>query len=371
MKINICGDFTTKGSGINSVKSGTAFSSGILNLFSSADLNIVNLESPVVEENCSPIKKIGPALKTNKETISYLQKCRVGMVTLANNHFCDYGYDGVKETIESLDEYQIKHVGGGRNYDEIRDVAIFNYDDQKIALLNYCENEFSTLTSWGASSLDTIDVYQDLQKLKDTTDVRILIIHGGHEGYNLPSPRMKKLYRFFIDAGATVVINHHQHCFSGWEEYHSGYIFYGLGNFFFDSINSKISKKWNYGYICSLDISKSGGAKFQLLPYKQCLDVKSVILLDGEEKEKFDTEISMLNDIIKSDGSLQACFLQFCSSQITNIETSFSPWQNRILQALCRRNLLPSFVSGFKKLEMLNKLRCESHRDVAIEVFKK
>ena len=28
------------------------------------------------------------------------------------------------------------------------------------------------------------------------------------------------MYRFFIDASADAVINHHQHCYSGYEEYH-------------------------------------------------------------------------------------------------------------------------------------------------------
>ena len=38
--------------------------------------------------------------------------------------------------------------------------------------------------------------------------------------------------------------------------------------------------------------------------------------------------------------------------------------------ALCRRGFLPNFLGDKKKLNIMNKLRCESHKDVASEVFK-
>ena len=42
---------------------------------------------------------------------------------------------------------------------------------------------------------------------------------------------MKETYRFFVDCGADAVINHHQHCYSGYEYYKDKFICYGLGNF--------------------------------------------------------------------------------------------------------------------------------------------
>lgn len=42
---------------------------------------------------------------------------------------------------------------------------------------------------------------------------------------------MQEIYRFFVDIGADAVINHHQHCYSGYEVYKEKPIFYGLGNF--------------------------------------------------------------------------------------------------------------------------------------------
>ena len=75
--------------------------------------------------------------------------------------------------------------------------------------------------------MNPISIYYDLLEARKNADIIICITHGGHEGYNLPSPRMQSLYRFSIDCGADVVVNHHQHCYSGYEQYHNGYIFFG------------------------------------------------------------------------------------------------------------------------------------------------
>lgn len=40
---------------------------------------------------------------------------------------------------------------------------------------------------------------------------------------------MKELYRFLVDCGADAVINHHQHCFSGYEIYNEKPIFMDSG----------------------------------------------------------------------------------------------------------------------------------------------
>ena len=64
---------------------------------------------------------------------------------------------------------------------------------------------------------------------------------------------MMETYRFFIEVGADAVVNHHQHCFSGYEIYKNKPIFYGLGNFSFDGIGS--GDRWSSGYIVTLNFS--------------------------------------------------------------------------------------------------------------------
>src|SRR5690554_8220427 len=77
-----------------------------------------------------------------------------------------------------------------------------------------------------------------IKEAKATHDKVIVIIHGGHEYYNLPSPRMQKQYRFYAEQGADIIISHHTHCISGKEVYKGVPIYYSLGNFLFTNTSS-------------------------------------------------------------------------------------------------------------------------------------
>jgi poly-gamma-glutamate capsule biosynthesis protein CapA/YwtB (metallophosphatase superfamily) len=76
--------------------------------------------------------------------------------------------------------------------------------------------------------MDIIDNANQIKEAKATHDKVIVIVHGGHEYYNLPSPRMQKQYRFYADQGADFVVGHHTHCISGYEVYNGVPIYYSL-----------------------------------------------------------------------------------------------------------------------------------------------
>lgn len=371
MKLIICGDFVTAGRGMDAVRNSTALSSEVVELLEEADFSIVNLEAPVADASDSPIRKVGPHLRTSLETLKYLKLCGVDVVTLANNHFYDYGREGVCKTIEACEEFGLLHVGGGRTEEERQSILYIEKDDTRVAILNYCESEFSVVDGEGSNPIDPIHVYRDLQLAKENSDYRIVICHGGHEGYQLPSPRMKDWYHFFVEAGADIVCNHHQHCFSGIEQYQGGMIFYGLGNFFFDDHRPvrQRSDIWNFGYMVSLNITK-GEINASVIPYKQCVNDASTVLLDLNEKIQFEEEFSKFSSIINDDERLASTFNVMCKQQQRNFLVWFSPFTNRILMALCRRKLIPSFINQKKRLQLLNILRCEAHHDIAENILK-
>lgn len=377
MKVNICGDFAAIGDGLDAVRNGSALSPQIVDMFMSSDLNIVNLESPVATDKRAAIHKVGPNISTSAMTVALLKHCHVNLVTLANNHFYDYGIHGVSETIKTLKDNEIDYIGGGLDPKDISKIYYYEKDGCRIAILNYCETEFSiTGTSIhtghsGSNQLNPIGVYKDLQTAKKNSDYRIVICHGGHEGFQLPSPRMKEWYRFFVESGADIVCNHHQHCFSGSESYKGGMIFYGLGNFFFDDFRPvrNRSSLWNYGYVVAIDITEHG-IKPHVVPYKQCLDIKTVSLLSDLEIVQFKKEMAGLSAVISDDDKLLLEFAKWCRSMSGDVMANFSPYSNRILKALCKRRLLPTFLIRAKCLKLYNTIRCESHREVAMEVLR-
>lgn len=364
MTITIAGDFATTYRGLNAIERGNAFSEEIVALLKNSDLSIVNLESPVAEGECKPIEKVGPNLRTNRIAIKFLKESGVDVVTLANNHFFDYGEKGVIQTIECLEDNCIRYVGGGRSENEKRHILYVETDDSKVAILNYCEAEFSVRNGGGSNHIDPICVYHDIQEAKSKASFILVITHGGHEGYNLPSPRMQELYRFFIDAGANIVVNHHQHCYSGYEDYHAGKIYYGLGNFFFDEPEDA-DKLWVEGFILQLEIKKKYLTNSIMKPYVQCTkEHVEVRLMKDNEKEEFNNNIDALNTIICNKERLREMFIKYGKSKSTNYRTIFAPYSNRILKALCKRGLLPSFFTRKRKMIALNNVQCESHRDL-------
>jgi len=371
MKITICGDFVPIARGVEAVRNKTALGGDVVNLLQQSDISIVNLECPVAEPNEACIIKNGPHLSTTPDTVKYLKECGVDAVTLANNHFYDHGRNGVQHTIDACNANDVQYVGGGLSKDEVSKILYIEKKGLKVAVLNYCESEFSVQTNEGSNPSNSVRAYDDIKEAKENNAVYIIVItHGGHEGYNLPSPRMKQLYRYFIDLGANSVINHHQHCFSGYEEYHGGTIFYGLGNFFFDDHRAKRNRSdiWNSGYMVSLELSRDT-VIHEIIPYEQCQESAITQLLNEKRNMEFAETIEKINTIILDDSKLQQSFNGWCRKQKNVMLTWFSPYSNRILMALCRRGLLPMFLPSVKRMQILNTIRCESHRDVVLNLF--
>lgn len=327
------------------------------------DYSLVNLESPIVEGMSKPIKKAGPCLKCSANVIDAIKFLGFSGVTLANNHFYDYGEAGALNTFKRLDCGGIDYVGAGRNLTEASRTLYRTIGGKKVAFINCCEHEFSLATdeTAGSNPLDIINQYNTIKDAKSQADTIIVIVHGGMEMYQLPSPRMVKTYRFFIDAGADAVVNHHQHCYSGYEYYHCKPIVYGLGNFCFDW-EGKRNSIWNEGYLLKLLIDDSA-IKIELVPYEQCNEMPHVSLV-SIDKSKFNEKITEINHIIADNEKLVDHYHMFLTQTWRNYDYDVANlFSNRYLQALFRRGMIPSFISKRKLISILNAVRCESHRD--------
>lgn len=327
-----------------------------------ADYSIINLECPIASEENKPISKIGPNLKCSEKGIKALLWAGFDCVTLANNHFYDYGDGGVANTILTCKKYGIDHVGGGENIIEASKVLYKQIEGKVLAIVNCCEREFSIATesTGGSNPLNPVQQYYSIEEARKKADVVAVIVHGGNEHYQLPSPRMKEVYRFFIDAGADMVVNHHQHCYSGYEIYNKKPIFYGLGNFCFDNPNHRNST-WNKGYMVMVDTERLDD--FKVIPYNQCDELPKVSLINETESKHIHKEIEKLNTIIMDDNSLVKSYNTFLGTEYQYMLFGFEPYMSsRLFRALYIRKLLPSFLSKHKVNWLINFIGCESHQ---------
>lgn len=363
MKILVAGDFRSSKRTVEFIEN-RDFSSvlqEIVPITQAADYAIVNYEAPVVTGNYKPIQKCGPNLKSSILDLEAIKYAGFDMVTLANNHIMDYGDAGLHDTITYCHKYGIDTVGVGENIIEASRIAYKTFDKDTLAIINCCEHEFSIAEygSAGANPLDPIQQYYKIQEAKQNAKYVLVIVHGGHEHYQLPSSRMVDTYRFFIDAGADAVINHHQHCFSGYEYYKSKPIVYGLGNLCYDADEYRNSV-WNEGYMAMLNVNEDN-ISLETIPYIQNNDVAGVFIL--KDRNGFDHKINELNNIIANRQTLIKKQKDYYQSQCHITSIKLEPYTNRILRALRMRNLIPSMLSHRKITEIQNIVECESHRD--------
>ena len=176
---------------------------------------------------------------------------------------------------------------------------------------------------------------------------------------------MKELYHFFIDLGADTVVNHHQHCYSGYECYKGKPIFYGLGNFCFDTINTNLYG-WNEGFMASLEFAR-GEVSYMISPYEQC---KKSPVVSSLPRESFNTEIDKLNKIICDDKKLAAEVSRYYCDSMNMVKETLEPVQNKYLAALIHRGWWPSSWSKKWMIRLQNYILCEAHRD-KVEYFLK
>lgn len=325
-----------------------------------ADYSIVNFECPICTGAKKPIEKVGPNHKCSDSVIGAIQYAGFSGVTLANNHFRDFGDEGCENTLQLLDANGIDHVGGGMNVAEAAHILYRDVKGLRLAIVNCCEHEFSIATerSAGSNALNPIEQYYSIKETRGKADYVLVIVHGGHEMWQLPSPRMKQTYHFFIDAGADAVVNHHQHCFSGYEIYKGKPIVYGLGNFCFDKPNY-FKGLWEYGYMVEINTETNA---ISLIPYEQCGDKPTIKLI--EDKTSFFEQINKLNAIILNNDLLVEEANKYYNSKHNRAVFSLEPYSNKFLKRLYFHKILPSFMSKRKKLLLYNMLACESQQDI-------
>lgn len=335
-------------------------------IIQSVDYAIVNFESPVVVREAKPIEKTGPNLRCSEKAMECVAQAGFHCVTLANNHFRDFGQIGVEDTIDTCEKLNIDYVGGGKNTQAANQVLYKTINEQVLAIINVCENEWSIAFNYhgGSNPLNPIKTYYAICEAKKNADYVLVIVHGGIEGYNLPTPRMQETYRFFIDTGADAVLNHHQHCYSGYENYHGKPIFYGLGNFCFDTTNTYRDDLWINGYLVELQFSES--IHFAIFPYKQCDENTPAVVMQSKTGLNVAT-IEQLNSIIADENQLEQRYNNLVSKSRSIATNILAPYSPGFFQKLYGKGMLPSFVTRYRKKQLLAHIQCESHRDTLLQ----
>jgi hypothetical protein len=222
----------------------------------SADVVVGQLEIPYTT------RVLNPARGRDPNIIGVLSSVNFSVLTFIGNHTADMGATGVEDSIAAVRKYGMEIVGAGMNITEARKSVVIERNGVRFGFLGYncvgpketwatperpgCayiyvithyELDYAvpggppTIYTWG--EYKTMDAMaDDIKKLRPQCDVLTVSLHKGviHSpmklmGYEQP------VSHAVIDAGADIVLGHHQHILQGIEMYQGKPIFHGLCNF--------------------------------------------------------------------------------------------------------------------------------------------
>ncbi len=202
---------------------GYVFGDGISDLFDDVDVVFANLEGPIHGEG----KKGGTSMNFsfNEDIGPFLKNNGFDVVTIANNHSLDQGWEGRATTIFALDRIGVGWCGHPTEVD-YDSIYYGKAGDKTFAFM--CFNDVGY-------NLDEEAAVSLIEEVSRNVDYAIVTIHWGIEYNHYPDWGLQiEPAHAFVDAGADFVIGHHPHVVQSFEEYNGKLIFYSLGNFVFD-----------------------------------------------------------------------------------------------------------------------------------------
>ncbi len=209
----------------------------MLSLMQQADINIVNLETTLTYSQQKVPKTFN--FKSTPDKVESLLMANITVANLANNHILDYSTAGLTETIQTLDEANIKHVGAGKNYDDATKSIIIEKNNLRIGVLGVTDNEPGWKAEHGPG-INYVDltikdekekILYEIKQIRGQSDIVIVSIHWGPNMQDKPYPHFIKFAHDMIDYGAHVIHGHSAHILQGIECYHDNLILYDTGDF--------------------------------------------------------------------------------------------------------------------------------------------
>ena len=204
----------------------------IAHILKNEDVVFANLEVPIkIRNTINEYKKVAfySDYKTTSELLSYLN---ISCVSLANNHIYDCKMDGLKATINLLDNLEIYHTGAGWKNEHIKPV-IFDKAGIRYGFLAYVDKNTNPKTEYFDDILinyfETEIAKEEIESLKEKVDFVICSIHWGVDFSHYPTIEQMQSARILVDAGADVIMGHHTHTIQPYEKRNTGLIFYSLG----------------------------------------------------------------------------------------------------------------------------------------------
>ncbi|MBO4827660.1 MAG: CapA family protein [Prevotella sp.] len=340
------------------------FGEKICSMFKEADLRICNLEGALTDgkDRCD---KTGPVISSPRSVVNTYKAMGIECCMLANNHITDAGHQGVLDTMQTLDDAGIKHIGAGENESSIKRFIVFDVCGKKIGFYNVCETMYNkpTKTKAGAWLYDEYVVCREINDYRKQCDFLIVIYHGGVEKFRYPSPETRKRFYRMVDSGANMILSQHTHCVGSEEYYKGSYLLYGQGNFLFRDFHDGNT---DTGLMLEVIFDNDN---FQVKKHMvHSVENHFVRYCDNQDFTAFDERSAK----VKDEDFVMEEFEKFCYKELRLYLAAYKSPSN--FQRVLRRYFPKQFkkylyTKAFKRRDLmfaLHSLRSEQNRETAI-----
>jgi poly-gamma-glutamate capsule biosynthesis protein CapA/YwtB (metallophosphatase superfamily) len=210
------------------------------------DARIINLETAVTHSNDRVQKGIN--YRMSPENAACLGDAKIDCCTLANNHVLDWGRAGLRETLATLQQLNIKVAGAGRNERDAKAPAVLNLAKARLLIFAFGSPSSGVPLDWAAaddaaginllselSEAKALLVADQIMALKRPGDLVVVSIHWGTNwGYHVSDEQRKFAHRLIDKAGVSIIHGHSSHHPRPIEIYRDRLILYGCGDFLND-----------------------------------------------------------------------------------------------------------------------------------------
>ena len=213
-----------------------------------------NLES-MFSKNDNDQPKWWFSFRSNVKNLQYLfdlKRDNELILSLANNHTSNAGWDWMRYTHEILDNEGIWHVWAWNDEWQAQEIKKIEKNWISLCFQAFSYDGTQARYWWELLARNPLKMDLMLQTLTGMSnlwcDVKILSLHWWAEYHLHPFQWQRDMAYELIDAWADIIIGWHSHVPGSFEEHNGKPIFYSFGNFIFDQDRGRSSAEFDYIY---------------------------------------------------------------------------------------------------------------------------
>ena len=302
----------------------------IKSYISNADIAVGNLETTFAGGNKA--YSVYPTFNSPPQLAKDVQDLGIDVLTTSNNHSMDSGYNGLINTIDTLDDLGISHTGTFKSEEDKNKILIKDVNGVKIAFLSYTYGTNGIAIPKGKEyCINLIDkdlIKKQLESAKaQNPDVICVSMHWGIEYKLQPNTEQTDLADYLFENGADIILGSHPHVLEPMEKRtvtlsdgtkKDGFVIYSLGNF----ISAQKDKYTKDSIILNLKITKHSQGNITIDSY----DYTPIYMQDNGANAKNRYELVDLEKKIKDyengDKSITATAYKTYVAELKNVKTA-------------------------------------------------